>query len=102
MHKILAALLLPVALNGCAVAAGAALGAGVKKTMRERSSTQEAAAGRRATFTADFNKNNTEREKAGLQPLSWCDELYKFDQSWYAEDAKCNAAAEKANTTDKT
>jgi hypothetical protein len=45
MHKILAALL-PVALNGCAVAAGAALGA--------------------------------------------------------AEDAKCKAAAEKANTADKS
>lgn len=42
------------------------------------------------------------REKAGLQPLSWCDELYKFDQSWYAEDAKCKAAAEKASTADKT
>jgi hypothetical protein len=52
-------------------------------------------------LTQDFQKLTLEREKAGLQPLSWCDELYKFDQSWYAEDGKCKAAAEKANATDK-
>jgi hypothetical protein len=50
----------------------------------------------------DFQKQNFEREKARLQPLKWCDELYKFDQSWYGEDANCRAAAEKAATTDKS
>jgi hypothetical protein len=27
---------------------------------------------------------------------------YRFDQSWYAEDGKCKAAADKANTADKS
>jgi hypothetical protein len=56
----------------------------------------------RLAFTQDFQKQNLEREKAGLQPLKWCDELYGFDQSWYGEDANCRAAAEKASTVEKS
>ena len=44
----------------------------------------------RVAFTADFRKQNFEREKAGLQPLDWCTELYRTKPSWYAEDATCN------------
>ena len=47
-------------------------------------------------FTEDFRKQNLEREKAGLKPLDWCQELYKFDQHWYGEDANCRAEAEKS------
>jgi hypothetical protein len=44
----------------------------------------------RAAFTNDFRKQNFEREKAGLQPLDWCTELYRTKASWYAEDATCS------------
>jgi uncharacterized protein YkwD len=51
----------------------------------------------RLAFTQDFQQRTLEREQAGLPPLSWCDELYKFAQSWYGEDARYKAAAKKAN-----
>lgn len=44
----------------------------------------------RAAFTADFRKQNLEREKAGLPALDWCTELYRTKPSWYAEDATCS------------
>ena len=47
----------------------------------------------RAAFTADFRKQNLEREKAGLQALDWCTELYRTKASWYAEDATCKGKA---------
>lgn len=40
-------------------------------------------------FTEDFRKQNLEREKAGLQALDWCTELYRTKASWYGEDATC-------------
>jgi hypothetical protein len=91
VHKILAAALLPVALSGCAAVLVGGLFYHDSKTRDQR-----------LAFTQDFQKQNTEREKAGLQPMKWCDELYKFDQSWYAEDANCKAApVEKASAPDK-
>ena len=91
MHRVLAALALPIVLNGCAAVLVGGLFYHDSKTRDQR-----------LAFTQDFQKLTLEREKAGLQPLSWCDELYKFDQSWYAEDAKCKATAEKPSTADKT
>ncbi len=91
MHRILALLALPMILNGCAAVLVGGLFYHDSKTRDQR-----------LAFTQDFQKQNFEREKAGLQPLKWCDELYKFDQSWYGEDANCRAAAEKAATTDKS
>jgi len=89
LQRMLAALTLPIVLNGCAAVLVGGLFYHDSKTRDQR-----------LAFTQDFQKLTLEREKAGLQPLSWCDELYKFDQSWYAEDGKCKAAAEKANATD--
>lgn len=58
----------------------------------------------RLAFTTDFQKQNLEREKAGLKPLVWCEELYKFDQHWYGEDANCKAkvSADKEKPADKS
>lgn len=91
MGKLIAALLLPVALGGCAAVLVGGLFYHDSKTRDQR-----------LAFTQDFQKQNLEREKAGLQPLSWCDELYRFDQSWYGEDGKCRAAADKTNMPDKS
>jgi hypothetical protein len=92
VHRILAAALLPVALSGCAAVLVGGLFYHDSKTRDQR-----------LAFTQDFQKQNLEREKASLQPLKWCDELYRFDQSWYAEDANCKAASvEKASAPDKS
>ncbi len=85
MHRILATLMLPIALNGCAAVLVGGLFYHDSKTRDQR-----------LAFTTDFQKQNLEREKAGLQPLKWCEELYKFDQSWYAEDKNCTPAPENA------
>lgn len=91
MHRILATLMLPVVLNGCAAVLVGGLIYHDSKTRDQR-----------LAFTQDFQKQNLEREKAGLPRLNWCEELYRFDQSWYAEDATCKAAADKAKTPDKS
>ncbi len=49
----------------------------------------------RAKFTKDFAQQNLEREKAGLPRLVWCEELYRFNQNWYAEDKTCAQARDK-------
>ena len=82
MHRILAILMLPIALNGCAA---------VLVGFYHDSKTRD----QRLAFTQDYQKQNLEREELGLKPLVWCEELYRFDQSWYAEDANCKAAGEK-------
>ncbi len=43
----------------------------------------------RAAFVKDYNAQNLERMKANIQPLVWCDELYRFDKNWYASDKTC-------------
>jgi hypothetical protein len=90
MYRIIAILLLPFVLNGCAAVLVGGLIYHDSKTRDQR-----------LAFTQDFQKQNIEREKAGLKPMDWCSELYKFDQSWYAEDANCKAAADKTKATDK-
>ncbi len=43
----------------------------------------------RSAFVQDYNRQNLEREKAGLPVLKWCDELYRFDKNWYSTDKTC-------------
>jgi len=43
----------------------------------------------RADFMEDFNRNNTEGEKAGLEPLDLCEEKYNFDEGWAMDDNAC-------------
>jgi len=43
----------------------------------------------RGVFTADFKKQNLERQKAGLPPLDWCAEIYRTRSRWYAWDGSC-------------
>jgi len=85
MHRLLGMLVLPLVLNGCAAVLVGGLFYHDSKTRDQR-----------LAFTLDFQKQNLEREKAGLKPLDWCQELYKFDQHWYGEDANCRAEAEKS------
>lgn len=40
-------------------------------------------------FTADYNQQNLEREKAGLAKLDWCSQTYKFDKAWASEEPGC-------------
>jgi hypothetical protein len=44
---------------------------------------------KRATFTEDFNKQNLERERAGLTPLDWCSEIYKAKKAWAMSEKSC-------------
>lgn len=82
MLRLLGALLLPVMLSGCA----AVLVGGL---IYDHTKSRE----QRRTFIAEFKRENLDREKAGLKPLDWCTELYKFDKSWYGEDKTCPAVA---------
>lgn len=43
----------------------------------------------RNKFLSDLNKLNLEREKAGLEPLDKCIEMYHFDPGWAASKADC-------------
>lgn len=43
----------------------------------------------KAKFTENFQKQNLEREKAGLAKLDWCSEVYKFSKSWANEQPGC-------------
>jgi hypothetical protein len=85
MYRIVAAVMMLLALNGCAAVLVGGLIYHDSKTRDQR-----------LAFTKDFQDQNLEREKAGLKPLDWCKELYKFDKHWYGEDANCRTAAEKA------
>jgi hypothetical protein len=69
---------LPAAVAGCAVAIGGYI------------------YHQRLAFRHDFAKQNDERTKEGLPPLNWCDELYKHDKSWFAEDDACKDQPEPA------
>ncbi len=52
-------------------------------------------------FTADFNQQNLERERAGLARLDWCSETYKFDKAWAAESAGCAERIRKYESGDR-
>ncbi len=51
-------------------------------------------------FTETYNKQNIEREKAGLAKLDWCSEVYKFSKSWANEQAGCAERIRKYETGD--
>jgi hypothetical protein len=40
-------------------------------------------------FTQEFQKQNFEREKAGLPKLDWCAECYKFSRSRAMDQPGC-------------
>lgn len=52
-------------------------------------------------YTADFNQQNLEREKAGLAKLDWCSETYKFDKAWASEAGGCAERIRKYEAGDK-
>jgi hypothetical protein len=78
MIRIFVLLALVPALGGCAAVVAGGIFYDHAKSREDR-----------AAFTADFRKQNFEREKAGLQPLDWCTELYRTKPSWAAEDTTC-------------
>lgn len=53
-------------------------------------------------FTENFNKENLEREKAGLQKLDWCSEVYKFSKSWANEQPGCAERIKRFDAGDTT
>ncbi len=78
-------------LNGCVAAL-------VGGAIYHSAKTQEA----RAEFTTNFQKNNTERERAKLKPLDWCSEIYKFDKDWAKDKAECKERAMLYESGDTT
>jgi hypothetical protein len=53
-------------------------------------------------FTETFNKENLEREKAGLPRLDWCSEVYKFSKSWANEQPGCAERIKRFEAGDAT
>ena len=88
MLRLLASAAMVLLLNGCAAVVAGGIFYDHAKSREDR-----------AAFTADFRKQNFEREKAGLQPLDWCTELYRTKPSWYAEDATCPKQDQKQDQT---
>jgi len=76
--RLLAFLVLPFVLSGCAAVLVGGLFYNSAKTYEQKQK-----------FTSDFQKQNVEREKAGLAPLDWCSEAYKFDKVWASEGTGC-------------
>ena len=56
----------------------------------------------KAAFTTNLQKTNTDREKAGLKPLDWCSEVYKFDKGWGTENPDCAKRIERFESGDRT
>jgi hypothetical protein len=85
MYRILAILLLPFALNGCAAVLVGGLVYHDSKSREQR-----------AAFNEHFNQMNLERGKAGLPPLDYCTEARHSDQTWANDLPECKATAAKA------
>lgn len=68
----------------------AAIIAGAMATSSSKKSKQQ--------WTAELQKVNLEREKAGLKQLDWCEEAFKFKKSWALKDRDCK---EKLKTMGK-
>lgn len=56
----------------------------------------------KSSFTTAFQRTNLEREKAGLKPLDWCSEAYRFDKGWAAENQACEARIRAFEAGDKS
>lgn len=52
-------------------------------------------------FTENYNKQNLEREKAGLPKLDWCSEVYKFSKSWANGQAGCSERIRRYESGEK-
>jgi len=78
MKRLILLLTLLLSLDACApVLVGGML-------WKSRKSKQE-----KNQFLQELNKVNLEREKAGLQPLDKCIEMYHFDPGWAKQTADC-------------
>lgn len=44
---------------------------------------------RKERWVKKFREENRHREKDGLSPLSFCEELYKQNRSWAKKDPEC-------------
>jgi hypothetical protein len=49
-------------------------------------------------FMVDLRATNVEREKAGLEPLDLCHEIYMFDKGWAWEHEECRHLFEQDTT----
>ena len=49
----------------------------------------------KALFYENFEQRSLERQKLGLSPLVWCDELKRRDEKWWRADALCNPETEE-------
>jgi hypothetical protein len=56
----------------------------------------------RTRWTENFGRQNLEREKAGLQPLDWCSEIYKAKKSWATAEQGCAARVKRYEEGDAT
>lgn len=73
-----AALFMLSALSGCAPVLIGAIAYHSTKSSEQKKA-----------FIEELRKRNFEREQAGLAPLDWCSEAYRFDKGWAAEDKLC-------------
>ena len=53
-------------------------------------------------FIANFERNNTEREKAGLVPQDFCSEAFRFDPGWAASLPECSRRVRRYEAGDTT
>ena len=65
----------------CGGCAAVLVGGLIYKSTRTRAEKRE--------FMQDFRHTNMEREKAGLEPLDLCREMYMFDRGWAWEYKEC-------------
>jgi hypothetical protein len=75
---LIAVLLAGLALSGCAAVL---VGGLIMKSSKSKGQKQE--------FLSNLQQVNLEREKAGLQPLNECIEMYHFDPGWAYEKPHC-------------
>ena len=54
----------------------------------------------RQKWTQAFGQQNLEREKAGLQPLDWCSEIYKAKRGWAMNNDACAARVRRFEAGD--
>lgn len=66
-------------LQGCAAAA---VGSAAYYYSDKREQRQE--------FLNNFQNRNLEREQKGLEPLDFCTELRRFDNSMWSKEPECN------------
>lgn len=78
IFRLIALATMGFALSGCAAVLVGGLFYNSAKTYEQKQK-----------FTADFNQQQLEREKAGLPKLDWCSQTYKFDRAWAAEEPGC-------------